>query len=224
MEAVGLAVGVVGLLALYEEAAGTLYSIKHFSSESLRVTSRYNATKVLFERWGKEFRAAEKDGVYPDHGQSTVTAVADLLRSIRDVFAKADSTMARYHDQNPFLESEPDSVKAHFRARVKWAVADSKKLSSQVQDFDDLVQKLYSLVPPEGLQNDEFRKLQDALVQRQHTEALDRVINWLDATTTENSYDAYCSARLDTTCSWIDTHPVYQAWSSEIIVKSSKVL
>ncbi|OJJ08898.1 hypothetical protein ASPVEDRAFT_204785 [Aspergillus versicolor CBS 583.65] len=225
MEAAGLAVGVVGLLALYDEAATTLYSIKHFSSESLRVASRYNATKVLFERWGKEFRVAEKSGVHPGlNDQATVTAVADLLKSVRDVFAKADSTMSRYHGQNPFLANDADSVKAHFRSRVKWAVADGKRLSSQVQDFDDLVQKLYSLVPPGDLQNNQFQKLQDALVQSQRTEALSQATHWLDAMTTENSYDAYCSARLDTTCGWIDTHPVYRAWCSERTAKSSKIL
>ena len=219
MEAAGLAVGVVGLLALYEEAASTLYSIKRFSSESLRVTSRYQATKVLFERWGKEFRIAEKDGVHASlkgHGQSTATAVADLLKSIRDVFETADSDMARYHDQN--------QKKSHIGSRIKWVVSDSKKLSKQVQDFDDLVQKLYALVPPGDLQNNEFQKLQDALVQSQCTEALNQATRWLDAMTTENSYDAYCSARLDTTCSWIDTHPIYQAWSSEKVVKASKIL
>ena len=214
MEAVGLAVGVVGLLALYEEAASKVHSVKHFPSQSLRVTSRYNATKILFERWGGQILGKAAHPQLED--PITTSAVEDLLRSIRDVFETADSDMARYHDQS--------QMKTHIGTRIKWAVADGKKLSGQVGDFDDLVQKLYSLVPPEGLPHNEFQKMQDALVQSQRTEALNQATRWLDATTTENSYDAYCSARLDTTCSWIDAHPIYQAWIAEKVVKSSKVL
>lgn len=214
MEAAGLAVGVVGLLALYEEAASRVRSVRHFSSQSLRVTSRYNATKILFERWGNQANAIHPQLKDP----ATTSAVEDLLRSISDVFETTDSDMARYHDKSS------DSVKAHFRSRVKWAAADSKRLSSQVQDFDDLVQKLYSLVPPGDLQNNEFQQLQDALVQSQRTEALNQATHWLDAMTTENTFDAYCSARLDPTCSWIDTHPVYRAWSLERTEKASKIL
>ncbi len=221
MEAAGLAVGVVGLLALYEEAASKVRSVKHFSSQSLRVTSRYNATKILFERWGVQVLG--KAGHPQLEDQAIASAVDDLLRSITDVFEATDTGMARYHDQNPLFAGRLDS-KAHIRSRIKWAVSDGKKLSGQVEDFDDLVQKLYSLVPPEGFPHNEFQKLQDALVQSQRTEALDQATRWLEATTTENSYDAYCTARLDTTCSWIDTHPIYQAWSSEKVVKSSKIL
>ncbi|KAL2816572.1 hypothetical protein BDW59DRAFT_177316 [Aspergillus cavernicola] len=185
MEIAGVAIGVVGLLALYEEA-------------SLRLTSRYNATKILFERWGKQ-------AVHPHlKDQSTASVVADLLRSIRD-----------YHDQTSPL---------HLRSRLKWAVADYGKLSREAEDFDELVQKLYLLVPIESLQPLQFPELQDALFQSERSHALGRILRWLDAPSIEDNFDAYCSTRLDTTCQWITAHPTYKDWLSDQPLGPSKSL
>ncbi|KAL4904169.1 hypothetical protein BDW74DRAFT_179259 [Aspergillus multicolor] len=223
MEIAGLAIGVVGLLALYQEAAGKIHSIKHFSSESLRLTARYNATKILFERWGQQLVIANDRSWntaeivhWQLNDQATVSTIADLLKTIGDIFASADAAFTKYQAQ----QSED---LGRLKSRLKWAAGDSNKLSRQVEDFDDLVQKLYLLILAETLHNHtiqgagpntllSFRKLEDAIFESQRSNALDRIMRWLDAASTEDSFDAYCSARLDTTCNWITSHPTYQDW------------
>jgi ankyrin repeat protein len=220
MEPAGLALGAVGLLGLvnlYQEAARVVHSVKNHSSESLRLFSRYSATKVLFERWGTQVGVADKDSIAQSvHPQlqepATVNAVAGLLASITNVFTDVDPTIARYEQPSTSAAANPGRTK--LRSRLKWALADGDKLTQNTKDFDDLVQKLYRLVPPEKLHPDEFQKLQTSLIQFQRNQALHQVSHWLDATTTENTFDAYYSTRLDTTCNWIDTHPAYQGWLS----------
>ncbi|KAJ0419187.1 hypothetical protein BJY00DRAFT_324533 [Aspergillus carlsbadensis] len=220
MEPAGLALGAIGLLGLfnlYQEAASVVHSVKNHSSETLRLFSRYNATKVLFERWGKQVGVADKDSfaqsVHPRlKDPATVNAVAGLLASISNVFTDVDPTVARYEQSSTSAAANPGRTK--LRSRLKWALADSDKLKQNTEDFDDLVEKLYRLVPPEKLYPDEFQKLQASLIQSQRNQALHQVSHWLDATTTENTFDAYYSTRLDTTCNWIDTHPAYQGWLS----------
>ncbi|KAL2863969.1 ankyrin repeat-containing domain protein [Aspergillus lucknowensis] len=222
MEPVGVVLGAAGLFHLYKEAATSVHSIKNYHSESLRLVSRYNATKVLFERWGKKTGVAD-NSVHPAlEDPATKSAVAGLLASIRDVFAGADLSVARHNPSSVSATGGPGS--ASFRSRLKWALADSSYLLRQVEDFEAFVQKLYDLVALESLQNDEFQKLQKALIQSQRNQALDRALQWLDATTTENSYDAYCSARLETTCGWVTAHTTYQAWLSNQHTNTSKVL
>ncbi|KAL4987801.1 hypothetical protein BDW68DRAFT_177552 [Aspergillus falconensis] len=184
MEIAGLAIGVVGLLTLYQEVANKLHSVKHFSSESLRLTSRYNATKILFERWAKQAVIADTHGsqktVPPQlNDQATASAAADLLKSIRDVFANSDSTFARYHDQRP---NGSDSARLNIRSRLQWAAGDSGKLTRQVEDFDGFVQKLYLLVPVDDLHRDQFWKLQDALFESQRSNTLGRIAVLLTST------------------------------------------
>ncbi|KAL3461849.1 ankyrin repeat-containing domain protein [Aspergillus heterothallicus] len=227
MEPVGVALGVLGLFSLYQEAASLVHSIKNYPSESLRLLSRFNATKLLFERWGKQVGVADRASLEKNtHNElqdpATVTAVASLLASIRDVLATTDPTLAK-HDSPPVPVGK-NSDRAKLRSRLKWALADNDKLAVQVKDFDELVQKLYHLVPPTKVQPDEFKKLQETLMQSQRGEALRRVSQWLDATTTENTFDAYCSARLETTCSWVDSHPAYQSWLSGQADKTLQVL
>ncbi|KAL2840958.1 hypothetical protein BJX68DRAFT_258316 [Aspergillus pseudodeflectus] len=220
MEPAGLALGAVGLLGLvnlYQEAARVVHSVNNHSSESLRLFSRYSATKALFERWGTQVGVADKDSlaqsVHPQLQEpATVNAVAGLLASITNVFTDVDPTIARYEQPSTSAAANPGRTK--LRSRLKWALADGDKLTQNTKDFDDLVQKLYRLVPPEKLHPDEFQKLQTSLIQFQRNQALHQVSHWLDATTTENTFDAYYSTRLDTTCNWIDTHPAYQGWLS----------
>ncbi|KAL4794208.1 hypothetical protein BDV19DRAFT_365401 [Aspergillus venezuelensis] len=224
MEPAGLALGAVGLLGLlnlYTEAVSVVQSIKNHPSESLRIKSRYNATRVLFELRGKQVGFAnDKTSDYEEtvtaelKDPATTAAVADLLVSIRDVFSVVDPTLARY-DGPPLGREESNQGRTKLRSRLRWAFADGDKLENQVEDFDEFVQKLYSLVPPQKVQPNEFQTLQASLIKDQRVQALQRLTHWLDATTTENTFDAYCSTRIDNTCNWINMHPTYQGWASD---------
>ncbi|KAL2847153.1 hypothetical protein BJY01DRAFT_263070 [Aspergillus pseudoustus] len=199
MEPAGLALGAVGLLGLF-----SLYQ---------------EAVSVV----GVADRDSLEKNAHPElKDPAVVAAVSSLLASICDVFAAVDPTLTRHDQASASSAGNPSRKK--FRSRLNWALADNDKLTLQAQDFVNLVQKLYHLVPPERLQPDEFQKLQEALIQSQRSEALRRVSQWLDATTTENNFDAYCSTRLDTTCGWIDAHPAYQHWLTEQPGKALKVL
>ncbi|KAL3490358.1 hypothetical protein BJX62DRAFT_238170 [Aspergillus germanicus] len=105
MEPAGLALGAVGLLGLfnlYQEAASVVHSAKNHSSESLRLFSRYNATKVLFERWGKQVGVADKDllaqSVHPQlQDPATVNAVAISKLQISSIFGPRQSRVTPIH-------------------------------------------------------------------------------------------------------------------------------
>ncbi|RDW84057.1 uncharacterized protein DSM5745_04383 [Aspergillus mulundensis] len=224
MELSGFTVGVAGLLALYEVAAKTVHSVEHFSSESLQ--SRYDATKVSFDRWGKETGIA-RDALAKASAfhrqlqdQTAVSAIADLLKSIRVVLSGVDYTTARYHDN----ANHQTSTELHLRSRLQSAASESEKLSRQIDDFDRLVQKLYLLIPLEDLPYDQSQGLQSALLESHRSHNLDRILRWLDATISEDYFDAYCSTRLHTTCDWILKHRTYAAWLRGPLRESSKVL
>ncbi|KAL3479665.1 hypothetical protein BJX99DRAFT_268020 [Aspergillus californicus] len=232
MELAGVAIGAVGLLGLYglfQDAVTKLQSVKEFSSESSRLSHRYNADRILFEKWGKRVGIAGNHdmgsldkSVHPDlRDEATISAVKGLITSICDVLTSADPTFARYQEKRP---TDSDSAKLHLRSRLKWAVADIGKLSRQVNDFDALVQKLYLLVPPDKSQHDEFQKQKEGLIKSQRVQALEQLSHWLEKTTTEDTLDAHCTTRLNTTCGWILTHQTYQDWLSESTDRSSKVL
>ncbi|KAL4788798.1 ankyrin repeat-containing domain protein [Aspergillus venezuelensis] len=195
MEAVGLVVGVVGLLPLYDEAAKRVRSFRHFGSETLQLSVRYNTNKTLFENWGKHAGIGE--------GASEET-VHPLLKDK----PTADAAMGL-----PTVD-QPGSTRSHFSSHVKWALAGSRRLPDLVDAFDELVGKLYDLL----------RELKESLIKSQRSSILDRVVRWFDAPFTDGTFDACCTARLDTTCHWITGHPSYCQWLADDFFKNSNVL
>ncbi|KAI9039181.1 uncharacterized protein KD926_009815 [Aspergillus affinis] len=165
-------------------------------------------------------------GVHPQlQDPATAGVVASFLTSLNDLFVATNHAFDVYDSNStrPAAKQQPVSSKLNIKSRLKWAATDNVKLSSQLKEFEFLVQRLYLLVPLDSLQPDQFQKLQDTLVQSQRSHAISRILRWLDAPS-DDIFDACCSTRLETTCNWITTHSTYVSWLSNSSTNSSKVL
>ena len=159
MEPAGLAVGILGLVGLFNTCLDILDkfdSWRDYGSESRSLTAQFKAHKIQLERWGLAVGLG-KDGLSDQHDKilddpHTLLTVNELLSAIRDI--------CRY-DDNAVTKSKPISDKnAHSRAQLEskrqklsWALRDKPKRIAQVAQFSSIVQTLHVLVPTGGVQH-----------------------------------------------------------------------
>ena len=173
MEPIGFAVGVVGLAGLFSvcvDVIDKVDSYKEFGVESRSIIAQFEADKHLFTKWAQDVGIDKnklKNNYHPrlDH-QETNSIVQDILSSIQEIFSKTESTMSNLQ---PVVEAGPGSFPDGIRfpstrqksqkpegaiskrGRIGWSLKSKAKFTYQVQQFGALVQRLHSLVPPEGL-------------------------------------------------------------------------
>ena len=164
MEPIGLAVGIVGLAGLFSsclEAVQRFESWKDYGSEWKSVAAQFEAERILLERWGQAvgLQSSSLEGkhhVALDNPR-ICSNVTQLLHLIEDLCGSLDdfstSPLSRtnsakagaFRGPRKTDHGAPDSK----WQRIKWALGRGEKSTAQVDQFSVLVQKLYSLVPPE---------------------------------------------------------------------------
>lgn len=163
MEPVGLAVGIIGLAGLFSSCLDVLErfdSWKDFSNDSRALAARFEADKLRFEKWGQAVGVGQKDLLDYHHetlnDPRTLATVEGLLSVIRDI---GNDSEIRF--PSTFLGPDAPAksgisfkVKVHptesTRRRLGWAMRDKAKRIAQVEQFGQLVDRLYILVPLTG--------------------------------------------------------------------------
>jgi hypothetical protein len=173
MEPIGFAVGVVGLAGLFSvclDVIDKVDSYKEFGVESRSVIAQFEADKHLLTKWAQDV-GIDKDKLNINHhghldNPATNLIVQKILSSIQEIFSKTEGAMSNlqpvvevrptsFPDGVRFLNTRPKSQKPEGaiskRGRIGWSLRSKAKFISQVQQFGALVQRLHSLVPPDGL-------------------------------------------------------------------------
>lgn len=173
MEPVGLAVGIAGLAGLFSVGLDILEivdSYKDFAVDSRAIIAQFEADKLLHQKWGKCV------GIYKDkldenyhenlNDPQTFSSVEKILSSIKELDDSADTgvftlqttsraepksslggaLLPRVHTQSQKLQETTSK-----RKRIGWALRGKARFVAQVQQFGALVQRLHSLVPPDGI-------------------------------------------------------------------------
>ena len=157
MEPIGFAVGVVGLAGLFSvclDVIDKVDSYKDFGVESRSIIAQFEADKYLFTKWAQDV------GIYKDklnnnyHSQldnpETNMIVQQILSSIQEIFSKIKNTVSELQAvAEAGSTSFPDSIL--FLSARKKSLRSNAEFITQVQQFGSLVQRLYNLVPPDGL-------------------------------------------------------------------------
>jgi hypothetical protein len=173
MEPIGFAVGVVGLAGLFSvclDVINKVDSYEEFGVESRSIIAQFKADKHLFTKWAQDV-GIDKDKLNNNchshlDNPETNLIVQQILSSIQEIFSKTEGTVSNLQ---PVVEAGPTSFPSsiHFvntrkksqnpegaiskRGRIGWSLRSKTKFIYQVQQFGDLVQRLHSLVPPDGL-------------------------------------------------------------------------
>ena len=173
MEPIGLAVGVVSLAGLFSvclDVIDKVDSYKEFGVESRSIIAQFEADKHLFVKWAQDV-GIDKDKLNNSWHSSldnpeTNLIVQKVLSSIQEIFSKTENMVSNLQ---PVVESGPTSFPGGVnflntrkqsqnpegairkRGRIGWSLRSKTKFIYQVQQFGALVQRLHSLVPPDGL-------------------------------------------------------------------------
>jgi hypothetical protein len=171
MEIAGLAVSIAGLSSLFNSclvAIEQVDSYRKFGVESRYITARFDADKILFERWASGVGIVEGKLKEVHHVQlddvTTAAAVRRILSSIHEIFSLTDSTASKLqfqaindnlssittkHDisKERFMKLNKSQALAPRRGKVQWALGGKAKFITQVETFGVLVDKLRKLIP-----------------------------------------------------------------------------
>ncbi|KAH8598504.1 prion-inhibition and propagation-domain-containing protein [Bisporella sp. PMI_857] len=259
MEPISFTAGIVGLAGLFSvclDVIDKVDSYKEFGLESRSIVAQFKADKHLFAKWAQDvgiYRSKLKNNYHTRlDNQETSLIVQEILSSIQEIFNKTESTMSNLQ---PVVEagstSFPDSIRflntrqkpqksegaISKRSAIGWSLRSKKKFIYQVQQFGGLVQRLYSLVPADGLTGPEnahngtigndlslrkdkdtwFFNSQQLLIEMEKQiehETRKELDVWLSATWANDIYDNFIRRRLDGTCDWILSRQVFLDWIS----------
>lgn len=173
MEPIGFAVGVVGLAGLFSvcvDVIDKVDSYKEFGVESRSIIAQFEADKHLFTKWAHDVGIDRNSQINNYHSyldnHETNLVVQKILSSIQEIFNKTEGTLSNLQ---PVVEAGPASFPSGIqflntrkisqisegsvskKYRIGWSLRSKAKFLSQVQQFGALVQRLHSLVPPDGL-------------------------------------------------------------------------
>ncbi|KAM0235337.1 hypothetical protein ACHAP5_009732 [Fusarium lateritium] len=160
MEAVGLAVGLVGLFSTCLEAVQRIDSYKTAGRDSRLLCAQIDATMHLFERWGDSVGIGKgklSDNHHPAlDDPKTFSVVKNLLQSFEE-FSTATTTYNATGPKAiqrvpsiPLPNSASQNLSKNSRwQRTGWALRGKLKQTNHVEALATLVSELYSVVPPE---------------------------------------------------------------------------
>lgn len=177
MEIAGFAVGVAGLAGLFGACMGAmeyLQSYKIAGHESTYIFAAFDADKLLFQRWAESVGIADyklEDVHHPDLDDAAVAlVVGKILSSICKIFKMTDSissklllksidsemfSLKRPHafPQGSLIEIKNTKFLDSRRARISWALGGKTNLTTQVEVFGLLVERLYRIISIEKAGN-----------------------------------------------------------------------
>jgi hypothetical protein len=173
MDPISFTVGILGLTGLFSvclDVIGRVDSYKDFGIDSRAIIAQFEADKHLFTKWAQDVGISKDKPKKNYHKHlddpETHLIVQKILLIIQEIFSKTESTMSNlqpvveagptsFPDGIRFLNMRQKSQKHQGaisqRSRIGWSLRSKEKFFSQVQQFGALVQRLHSLVPPDGL-------------------------------------------------------------------------
>jgi hypothetical protein len=166
-EAAGLAIGVAGLVGLFDaclDIISRVDSYKDFGAESAALKAYFKADTVRFQQWGKNVgfdKGKLRDSHYEALDEASVrSAVDQILQSIKSLVGDVNDTRSGFpgpdqsglqdrgaHRREGMPFDGPQGVHSR-RYKLEWALGGKEKFLALVSTFGGLVQKLYDLVPP----------------------------------------------------------------------------
>ncbi|RYP81670.1 hypothetical protein DL769_001902 [Monosporascus sp. CRB-8-3] len=252
MEPVGLAVGITGLAGLFSvclDVIDKVDSYRDYGVDSRSITAQFEAEKHLFKIWARDV-GFENRNLKDNHHErldspDTRAIVEKLLASINEIFSQSESHVSNLAPKNQNKIQKDDAIISK-KDRIGWTLRGKQRFTAQVQQFGALVQKLYSLVPPNspgdgvnantgpqradrGSLNDEwFANSQRILIEMQkriENDARKELEIWLDASWNNDLYDNFVRRRLNGTCKWILNRTAFLDWvSPEFPTATAKML
>ncbi|GKT61429.1 ankyrin repeat domain-containing protein 52 [Colletotrichum tofieldiae] len=244
MEAVGLAVGVVGLAGLFSsclEAVEKFDSYNNFSRDSHSLATIFETDKHRFEQWGRAV-GFEKGKLSELHHPAlddakNLAVVCKLLTSIQNFCSGDDHALnhqptpadSKFLKDDPFFtrqaqprHSPPVDSK---RQKVAWALSGKTKRTGHVQTFAVLVQYLYSVVPPDDTKGTPSgHGARNYGPGHLHAETKRDLRAWLGCPSPNDLYDDSIQKRLDGTCEWILARAEFRTWLSPDALGAAKLL
>jgi len=164
MEAVGLAVGVVGLFSACVDLVERIDAYKDFGVESRSMISRFEADKIRFKRWGSNvgFHDGKWTGAHdPQLDDREIEVIKDILENTLKALQEADSTRSKLRNNlgddfdsslaipRGLAKATKISFPSKFvRGRFDWAFRRRGRFANQIDLFNKLVEALYNAVPP----------------------------------------------------------------------------
>ena len=173
MEPISFAVGIVSLAGLFSvclDVIDKVDSYKEFGVESRSVIAQFEADKHLFKKWAQDV-GIDKDKQnsichsYLDNPETNLI-IQRILSSIQEIFSKAEGTVSNLqpvaeanatpfsggiHSLSTRKKSQNFEGTISKRGRIAWSLRNKARFIQQVQQFGALVQRLHSLIPPDGL-------------------------------------------------------------------------
>jgi len=145
-------------------------SYKEFGFESRLIITQFKADKHLFTKWAQDVGIDKNklnNNYHPNlNNEETNLIVQEILSSIQEIFSKTEGTVSNLQSVveagpisfpngidvlNTRQKSQNPKGAISKRRKIAWSFRSKVKLFSQVQQFGALVERLRSLVPPEGL-------------------------------------------------------------------------
>jgi hypothetical protein len=177
MEIAGVSIGVVGLVGLVSACVDALDKVdayRSFGFDSHALSLCFEADRHRFSRWLEAVGIVNghvKDEHHPLLDDPTLKPLLyKILSCVCSIWGVGGATLAAFDvtdldsaDAHPGggggdgkLMKALNSAKprhASKRAKIGWALGGKTKLVTQLEAFEALVDRLYSLVPPTGLRH-----------------------------------------------------------------------
>ncbi|KAI1170878.1 ankyrin repeat-containing domain protein [Nemania sp. FL0916] len=241
MEVAGLAIGVAGLAGLFSSCLDIVErwdAYKDFQVEHQALAACLAADRARFQQWGQSVGIDKAKPEIKHHQAldepSVRSAVDQILRSIEridedegnsvfDIQHVPSSADAKSKRRGPFDKMQGAVTR---KRRLGWTLRGKSRFIERLGLFDDLVAKLFDLVPLDqstvykatpivetSLQADFHNALAD--MQRQLDNDIRKGIDdWLNAYDTRSMYEVSHRKRLDGTCDWILDRHEFLEWES----------
>ncbi|KAM0544188.1 hypothetical protein ACHAPJ_011939 [Fusarium lateritium] len=156
MEAFGLAIGVLGLVSLFNSCLESLAKAQSYRSskpDSHVLNTRFRAARARFEQWGVSVGISQGK-LTSDHHPAfdkpeTAKVVEDILHIVIKIICDGvdphrGKAIESFHPNEPQAASSVQSR----RTRLRWALGGKEERIEKVEIFEKLVQQLYNLAPP----------------------------------------------------------------------------
>lgn len=160
MEAVGLAVGLVGLFSTCLETVQRIDSYKTAGRDSRLLGAQLNATMHLFERWGDSVGIGKGKLSDNHHPALDDPKTFSVIKSLLESFEEFSAPTTTYNNTSPnvtqrvpsFPLPDPSTKNASNTTRwqkTSWALRGKLKQTNHVEALATLVSELYNLVSPD---------------------------------------------------------------------------
>lgn len=155
MEVIGLVSGIAGLAGLFTTCMDVLDKVdayNNFGSESRYLVDQFDADKLLLKQWATKIGFERK---VPDPGKEEIegaslfedeeilACIGRVLVDIMGIFEEMEAGIDKLHLSGRFGFEHPSQPS--MRKKIGWALTGKLKFVHQIQQFEALLSRLYSL-------------------------------------------------------------------------------